>query len=77
MCVEQDERPVDVQIKSTTKLADAIWPIVLNGLTDGGRTSSQLPPAKACSHIFEVIRQGYCLSMALIQAHPHTGMYQF
>ena len=45
--MEQDERPVDVQIKNTTKPADAMWPIVLNGLTDGGRTSSQLPTAKA------------------------------
>ena len=47
MCVEQDERPVDVHIKSTTKPADAMWPIVLNGLTDDGRTSSQLPTVTA------------------------------
>ena len=43
VCVEQD----DVQIKSTTKLADAEWPMMLNGLTDCGRASSQLPPVTA------------------------------
>ena len=78
MCVEQDKIPTDVQIKSTTKLADAVRPVMLNGyLCSHGLWQSFLSTAssKTAKVVIPLRRLGKGTVYGTY-AHPHNGMYQ-